>query len=390
MVKVRVSKEHIDDDVYIKSEKLQVNNKTIKTPIKSFDMTKLRRDTQISEEVKGVNEIFKVFTIDKIKDYHSASKDETDIHKKIQTSFKKTLKTDINFCFVRLDDKKIPSPEEIEDEINFITNIGYHYSDATPLPLSNAFFKEGVDAYETFEEYTAFLSSCIESINRWNNKPILGIIPSRMPSRFIKHLINFYYENDITSFAFDFDGRVHSGFDSHLREFTIAINKLDISNESFTYSCNTAIGKPSKGSRITKANDILVYSYGFDVMGDNHIPMKLTPEIAEKLKKRSNDSTIRLFNNMDYGHYKHDNINDARVMYPFSETNIPFEVFNGNNKKRHADAQRLFNSERVGLELLKYREILNQNESTFDYLKNKTQIVDDLPKIKEHRQSIKL
>lgn len=386
MVKVRVSKEKIDDDIYIKSEKLRVNNKTINTPIKSFDMTKLRTDTQISEEVKGVNEIFKVFSIDKIKEYQSGSKDETKVHKNIKTSFNKTLETDLNFCFIRLDDEKIPS----EDEINFITNIGYHYSDATPLPLSNAFFKEGVDAFETFDKYTNFMSDCIDSINRWNNKPILGIIPSRMPSNFVKHLVNFYHEKDITSFAFDFDGRVYSGLVSHMRELMIAINELDISKESFTYSCNTAIGKPSKGSNITKANDVLVYSYGFDVMGDNHIPMKLNKEVAEKLKKRSNNSRIRLFNSNDYGHYKHDNINDARYMYPSSETNIPFEAFNVNNKKKHADAQRLFNSERVGLELVKYRGILSQSESALDYLKNKTQIVNDLPEILKHRKLLKL
>lgn len=387
MVKVRVSKENIDDDIYIKSEKLRVNNKTVETPIKSFDMTKLRKDTQISEEVKGVNEIFKVFNGNKIREYLSGTKDETEIHKKIQTPLKKTLETDINFCFIRLDDEKILAEDE---EINFITNIGYSYSDATPLPLSNAFFKEGVDAFETFDKYTDFMSRCIESINRWNNKPILGIIPSRMPSNFVKHLVDFYHGNDITSFAFDFDGRVNSGLVSHMRELMIVINELDISNESFTYSCNTAIGKPSKGSNITKANDILVYSYGFDVMGDNHIPMKLSKDVVEKLKKRSNDSRIRLFNSEDYGHYKHDNINDALPMYPSSETNISFEIFNGNNKKKHADSQRLFNSERVGLELVKYREILSQNESALEYLKNKAQIVNDLPQIMDHRKRMKL
>lgn len=386
MTKVRISKENIDDDVYIKSEKLRVNHKTIKTPIKSFDMTKLRADTEISENVKGVNEIFKVFTVDKLKEFTSGIRDESEIHRQINTPCNKTNENELNFCFIRIDDEKIPK----EDEINFITNIGYQYSDATPLPLSNAFFKEGTDAFETFDKYVTFMGDCIESINRLNNKPILGIIPSRMPSRFVKYLVDFYHENDVTSFAFDFDGRVHSGVISHMRELMIAINNLDLSTESFTYSCNTAIGKPSKGTNITKANDILVYSFGFDVMGDNHIPMKLHPDVIKKLKERSNDSRIRLFNSGDYGHYKHDNLNDAQHMYPSSETNIPFGVFQGTNKKKHADSQRLFNSERVGLELVKYRELLGQNESAYQYLQNKGQITKDLPKILDYRRDMKL
>ncbi|MDR1820586.1 MAG: hypothetical protein LBR15_10135 [Methanobrevibacter sp.] len=59
MTKVKVSKQYIDEELFIKSEKLRINNKSIQTPIKSFDMKKLRRDTEISPLVRGVNEIFK-------------------------------------------------------------------------------------------------------------------------------------------------------------------------------------------------------------------------------------------------------------------------------------------------------------------------------------------
>jgi len=78
-----------------------------------------------------------------------------------------------------------------------------------------------------------FMQKCIDSINRLNNKPILGIIPSKMPEPYIRELIEFYHEHNITSFAFDFEGRVHSGLDGHLRELMIAIIELDILNESF-------------------------------------------------------------------------------------------------------------------------------------------------------------
>jgi len=66
MTKVKVSKQYIDEELFIKSEKLRINNKSIQTPIKSFDMKKLRRDTDISSLVRGINEIFKEFKTEKI------------------------------------------------------------------------------------------------------------------------------------------------------------------------------------------------------------------------------------------------------------------------------------------------------------------------------------
>ncbi|GAA5818823.1 MAG: Pseudogene of conserved hypothetical protein [Methanobrevibacter sp. CfCl-M3] len=131
-------------------------------------------------------------------------------------------------------------------------------------PLLNSFFNSNSNALEDYEKYTMFMQKCIDSINRLNNKPILGIVPSKTPEPYIRELIEFYHENNITSFAFDFEGRVHYGLDGHLRELMIAIIELDILNESFSYSCNTQRGKFTKGTNIIKANDILVYNYGFD------------------------------------------------------------------------------------------------------------------------------
>ena len=62
MVKVKVSKQIFDDEVYIRSEKLKINNKSIQTPMKSFTLNDLRRDVKLNEEIKKVNEVFKKFS----------------------------------------------------------------------------------------------------------------------------------------------------------------------------------------------------------------------------------------------------------------------------------------------------------------------------------------
>ncbi|WP_295723222.1 hypothetical protein [uncultured Methanobrevibacter sp.] len=386
MPKVQVSHQKIDENLFIRSEKLKINNKTLRTPIKAINMPSLRQDVPMDNRVKGVNEIFKTMKIEDIKKYCSGEKDETNIYQTINTSLNKTEKDkEVNICFIQLPDLRLPK----NNEIDFISNISYVYSDITPLPLVQGLFKsdEGMSDFNLFVE---FMQKCIDSINRLNNKPILGVVPATMPSTLIGFLIDFYYDNDITSFAFDFQGRIHKTFKVKIREMITKTLELDISNESFIYSCNTQRGKVSKGSTIIKGNDIAVYNYGFDVMGDSHIPSKMRPDIAKKLKERAdNDLNIRLFNTEDYGHYKFSDIEEIKKMYPYDETDIPLNCFDPTIIKTRAyHSQKLFNSERIGLEANKYKNMLNHTESAYEYINTKNQIRDSLDKFKEYRSNL--
>lgn len=386
MHKVKVSHQEIDEELFIRSEKLKINNKTLRTPIKAVNMPSLRKDVSLNPVVKGVNEIFKTLKYDDIKKFCSGEKEESRIYKSINTPLNKTDKNaEVNICFIQLPDSQLPK----NNEIDFLTNISYVYSDITPLPLVQGLFKED-NGIEDFNVFTNFMQDSIDSINRLNNKPILGIIPGTIPSPLIGFLIDFYHENDITSFAFDFQGKIHKNYEVQIRAMITKILELDISNESFLYSCNTQRGKVSKGSTIIKGNDIAVYNYGFDVMGDSHVKSKMHPDIVKKLKERSgNELNIRLFNSDDYGHYKFSELNAIKEMYPNDETKITLDCFNPKIiKQRAIDSQKLFNSERIGLELMKYKNMLNDSESTYEYINTKEQIRDSLGKFKNYREDL--
>ena len=47
-----------------------------------------------------------------------------------------------------------------------------------------------------------------------------------------------------------------------------------------------------------------------------------------------------------------------------------------------------FQIERIGLELIKYKKMLNHNESTYEYINTKNQIKDSLGKFKLFRSDL--
>lgn len=80
---MKVSHQEIDENLFIRSEKLKINNKTLITPIKAVNIPSLRNDVPLNPIVKGVNEIFKTFKYKDIKGYCTGGKDETNIYKSI-------------------------------------------------------------------------------------------------------------------------------------------------------------------------------------------------------------------------------------------------------------------------------------------------------------------
>lgn len=382
---IKISDFKVDDDVCLKSQKVSVNGKTITTPIKAINMTKIRRDTPLNEGIKGINEIFKTFTNEKINEFMTNVKDENKIIKGINTHLNKTDPDEVNLCFVQHEDTKLPEGKALD----FIMNVAYTCSDATPLPILPYFFEnESSNFLEEYETYVNFMGKCIESINRFNNKPIIGIIPLSIPSAIVENLVRFYYDHDITSFAYDFNGRVHAGSELKLRELMTTLLDLEIFEKSFIYSCNITPGQMMKGAPVIRATDVMTYNLGFDAIGDNHIRRKFPRKLVEEFKKRKGASAIRLFNSEDYGYYKSTELPLLKEFYPSNDTDIPFDTFKVDNNKSK-QSQVLFNSERIGLESLKYQNILNESLEATNYLKTKEYIRDkDLKTFMEFKNQI--
>ncbi len=365
---IKITKSKFADDLNIKSQKININGKKFKTPIKSVDMSNLRRDVSLNKNIKGINEVFRTFNKNSLDEYTDGKKNETEnIFKNLSTKTRKTLSNEVNMCFILYESPNLPTEEK---HVNFLMNISYTFSDATPLPLLSSFFDETKEFKAQFEQYMEFMKKCIESINRLNNKPIIGIIPFDIPSMFVPILMDFYYSYNITSFVYDFKGRVYVGNEGKLRELMISLNDLDISDKTFLYSTNVNPGKMLKGAPIIRATDVLIYNFGFDVIGDNHIRKKFPPDLVQKMKERTGPKSIRLFNSQNYGYYKTMDLDVLNDMYPQDETSIPFETFKVDNAKSK-QCQKLFNTERIGLEASKYQEMISENIQISEYLSTK-------------------
>jgi len=363
----------VAEDLFLKKQTVRIGGKSFETPIKAFDASKRRNDITIKDDVTGLNEIFKAFNQENLTEYVKGDRDEGTLNLELDRKKRRTGESETSMCFVGYDSEGYPN----EKGIDFLMDLTHEFSDAIPLPyLPKLFENDSRDISDKISDYQAFLQGCIDSVNQLNNKPVLGIIPEAIPSTFIGDLVDFYYNNDITSFVYDFKGKVSVRMRTKIRRMMIALKNLGLLDNSFLYAINANYGRMLKGASIIRAKDVLTFGLGFDSLGDQHIRRSLPSHVWAKMKEKGSGPSIRLFDYPSYGYVKTNDISILEQMYPKNETDIPFQVFEQINNKS-IQSQSLFNSERIGFETRKYRElIIEQSDKTLVYFETK-QYIDE-------------
>ena len=377
--KIDISDFKKGDDILYKSMKIKTHGKKALAPVKAIDLSKIKSKFEINREEFGVNEIHReVYEVDQI--YKSGDRQgqvrissiksmNEDIE--LQEAFESTLNfrknksrsKDITMCFLDYRGNHYPG----KDEIEFIADMSYHYSDLIPFPI--IYMTKNIKNPSDFNQYLNFLKQYYEILNTLNEKPIIGIIP-KIGRTYLDPLFDFYHGNDINAFYFDFECRQPIKLHPNIRKFFRKLNDEDMLEKCFLHSTNIYSGRFRLSDYAINAKDILSFGLGFDSMGRN-MRKPLPPMVIEKLPPNP-ERRFRLFNKKDYGYYQlqPDKIN---ILFP-EDTKLEKKYFTNPNVNIY-DIQHNFNMEQQGLEAINLRKIIT--ETTEDYLKEKEFVSED-------------
>lgn len=284
---IKVKLRDIDEELMFKSLDIEISStKKFKTPIKASDP-----DFRISE----INEIVKSF---KQKSIQNALENEN-IERKYDGQIKRKIRNGINFVIIKYDSLEIPNLKEVE----FLADMQYSRSDVVITPLWTTILRKttGEDLINTFLELT---NSYIEIIETLNHKSIIGIIPSKIPRIYMEDIIQNYHDKGIKSFILDMDGR---GFNNNMpwvRNLWRSLKEYDMINDSFIYTINANQGRFLKQKKSILAKDFMNLGFGVDIIGLNHVPLRMPTEQWNKIKAQRKPNTFRVFNKETYGYLR--------------------------------------------------------------------------------------
>lgn len=358
-----------------RSQRVRSNGKEVTTPLKALDPNKFRTRIKINTDAFGVNEIYKTISSKKAKQLLTDPDEHDSFSRNLTNLSNRGQATDLRICILKFTpdkDERFPS----KDEIDLLTDVAHSFSDITPIPLLNIKINKN-----NFPAYVEYLQSCYDTIEEWNSKPIMGMLP-RLPRELYPKLLEFYLKKQISSFCFDFDGQTPDHL--KLRPIMRYLNGKKLLDQTLMYGINAKPGKALRNANVIPSKDFFAYGFGLDILGESHIGLKLPRDIIKKLEKaisNQQDNKKRLFSRVDYGYHKTIGGEEIFSSYPNDTTIKLDDILNDNQTV----IQRLFNMEQQSLEARKIKSGLNTldtNETILTYIGEKEYVKKELGRFK--------
>lgn len=370
---------HKSGEFFLKTKRFKINGKKIETPRKILSSTldKISESIIIKDEnVKGINEVYRQFNKSKLfnmKQYSSIERDFLNsITKPIELSFSNT---NINFLLLKYDtrtdaEKKAksrisntPTTQEVTYLLDILDN---NYNDFIIPPIM---------PYLTGEQYINFLNSFFELNESFRNKTIAGLIPSFLSRDEQFNILDYYIKKHCKIFIYDLYG---SSPDKHYSSINMLMRESmtyekEIKEKTFFIATNVRFGRPHRNTPIAPAKDLLSFYSGFDCFGKAHV-QKIVFDIGENGKPPIIEPPIpRLLNIEDYGYYVTNNYEILQNKLTYERENL-INRTTGLKQEEQEKMSNVLNTLNHGLEAIRIRDKLLNNEMISPYLESKNEL----------------
>ncbi|MFQ5911394.1 MAG: hypothetical protein ACE5IJ_11850 [Thermoplasmata archaeon] len=232
-----------------------------------------------------------------------------------------------------------------DPQLQFLIRTAHAYSDLLVLPLVSR-VTDGMDAGVGFEKYLDFLGNVLATVETYNKKPVMGVVPLKTPFIRIEELVDFYVGHGIRALCLDYASSMPDTARQSVEQVGFSLAREGVLEETFIYGINVSSGRPRATTPISPCHSILSYGFGCDGFGDLH---RVRMKISEG--QPPGPTLIRLFSRRDYGEYLVRDRDDLQALTP-EETRVDLG--------RCVDDKglaKLFNAEQHSLEALHVRPL---------------------------------
>lgn len=379
-----------DPNSLFNKRKIRTREAKIETPIKAINLSKIT-EYPLPANIRGLNYIFKrigetrnrgQFCIDDLK---FDPKKENNFVYDLNGLINRSIENNINLLFIEY----VGNYPEGENLREIATKI-HTYSTISTVPLIAGLKRHIDDGKEKeFDKYIKFLDRYYEEIILLNDKPLMGMIPILTPT-YSARLTEYYLNKGINALCIDFGGRTPSTTSGNITQILKTVKEFDGNLDNlFITSINLDPGRGGKKADAISRKDILSFGFGIDSFCDKHVRIAYKPTTSVGGTKEQEANKVRLFIKDDYGSWKV-GASNLKKIYP-KDTNIPFDVLLADvaKEKDNRRLQKAFNIEQLGLEALKLRNLILDQEVKKYVEKKKHVKSEDISKMEKVREDLK-
>lgn len=193
--------------------------------------------------------------------------DDADIERSVEREMKrKNVPGALNLFFVNYT-QLTPLHNK---ELDALVDLEYVCSEVAVTPCWSGLMKGKVDdgRVDALNQWNA---EAIETIERLNNKSIMGVVPSKVHRKLLGNVIKTFVDRDVTLFTIDHMGRSVKSSESWLRALYSELKEYGLMDNTMIYGLNAPEGRLGQKKGKVLAGDFISSAYGLDIIGINHI-----------------------------------------------------------------------------------------------------------------------
>ena len=369
------------EDLQYRRQEVTVGSKTLVTPAKSIDPTRLSPIAAVSEAAECVNEAYRGLTGEAM-GRCILGDDQRPMHDlgRARRLFRRR-DARIELCFLEMKTESIPTQREIE----FAAGLAHAHSDITPLPMLSGFVDRVTDVaaegqrivrtpnHARFERVMGYVRSAVDAIMQLNSKPIMGYMPNYR--LYFEEMVGLYVDRGINAFYFDARTSAPVALQASLRALLGELGRHDALEDSLVHVINPGTGRErGAGGSTIPARDVLGFGLGIDILGDRHMQIHTRRGAAESAR-RSPGCRYRLFDKSKYSYRPVSDADEVMSFYPV-DSGIGVDEFLAPSRVADRGLQNAFNSEQLALEAARLGERLAESEPMLPYLAGKRDVRD--------------
>lgn len=343
-----------DADFTHRTLEVKYRGGTLDTPARAYDARLVSRNTNVTPE-KGV--LFEYYTrsgSSTVNDRITDKNKETDHSYKLQSALHATGGSPL-ILLQEYTETSYPPDKQLQ----YLIRIAHSYSDFVLPPLISRITDE-LDAGRSTDRYIEFVKHCLDVIEKFNKKPVMGVIPLKLPFIRIEDLVDVYASRGVRALCLDFAASKPETPRPSVEQVLFALADCEVLDETYLHAINVSPGRPRSNTTVALCHNILSFGYGVDSYGDLHrTRMKIEDEADIK------PTPPRLFSRKDYGDYLAKNASIVSKLRT-AKTKVPIERQWGDK-----EIAKLFNAEQQGQEASTLHGIVRENRGIGAHLGGK-------------------
>ena len=343
-----------DPDFTHRNLEVKYRGGTLDTPARAYDARLISRNPSVPPETGTLFECYTKAGSSKVNERITDKSKETDHSYAIQGILRATGGAPL-ILLQEYTESSYPTDKQLQ----YLIRIAHAYSDFVLPPLISRVTDE-LDAGRGADKYIEFVKHSLDVIDKFNRKPVMGVIPLKLPFIRIEDLVEVYASRGVRALCLDFAASKPETPRPSVEQVLFALADRGVLDETFLHAINVSPGRPRTNTTVALCHNILAFGYGIDSYGDLHrTRMKIEDEADIK------PTPPRLFSRKDYGDYLAKNASIVAKMRT-TKTKVPIDKL-----WRDKDAAKIFNAEQQSLEASTLRGIVRESRGVGAHLGSK-------------------